>query len=316
MSEMTVDGIDMHRFPRVVPDNLDIMDAFPLNPIPECLGPVMSDLLGQLALANAPFSGKRIACILAGADEGYGGHTIERSRSDVVDPFLMALEKVPKGAKLYGVMVTGEGPMKEKHVMPSGKAYDLLSPLLVPHSDIVVVPPNTRDVCRFIPEFMHASAYRTKVASVFQGRTIFESQVEAIRYTSLSMEDCEFVAHLRHAGLRDDIHYYLTGSSNGQSGPSVALRPGMYSDLDIIAVSDKDKNEIEARFEDIAEAWYGPLEKKTKVVNIAGSDDMVKGCIYSNPEAGIEIDFYATNRIRKALVRPENADRNYFHQLS
>ncbi len=316
MSEIADDGIDMYRFPRVVPDDLVIIDAFPLNTIPERLEPVMSDLLGQLALAEAPFSGKRIACILAGADEGYGGHTYERSHSDVEDPFLMALEKVPKGAKLHGIMVTGEGPMKEKHVMPSGKAYDLLSPLLLPGSDIVVVPPNTRDVCRFIPEFMHKSAYRSKVASVFQGRTVFESQVEAIRYTSLSMEDCNFVAHLRHAGLRDDIHYYLTGSSNGHSGPSVALRPGMYSDLDIIAISERDKAEVEAEFESVAEACYGALEKVPKLVHVAGTDRQVEGWIYSNLKSGISIDFFVSHELKDAFVRAESLDRNYFHQLS
>lgn len=316
MSEVLDDGIDMYKFPRVVPDDLVMIDAFPLHPVPECLDPVKQDLLGQLALADAPFSGKRIACILAGADKGFGGHTVERSRTDADDPFIMALAKVPEGEKLFGVMVAGEGPMKEKHVMPSGKAYDLISPLLIPGAPIVVLPPNRNDVCRFIPAFMHKSAYRTKVASVFQGRTIFESQVEAIRYTSLSMEDCEFVAHLRHSGLENSIHYYLIGSSNGQSGPSVALRPGMYNDLDIIAVSDRDKNEIEARFEDIAEAWYGPLEKEPKVVNIAGSNDLLEGCIYSNPKAGIVIDFYATHLLKEALVRPENETRYFYHQLS
>lgn len=316
MSETIVDGIDIYRFPRVIPDDLAVVDAFPLNPIPEHLDPIKADLLGELALAQAPFSGRRMACILAGKNEGYGGHTVERSPSDIDDPFIMALGKVPQDARLYGVMVTGEGPMKEKHVMPSGKAYDLIAPRLLPGSPVIVIPPNTQDTCRYIPESMHQAAYRPKVASIFQGRTFPQIKIEAIRNTTLSIEDCEFVAHLRLSGLKDDIHYYLTGSANGQSGPSCALKPSMYSDLDIIAVGEKSKAETEACFEDMAEAWYGPLEKEPKVVTIAGSEDTLEGCIYSNPQAGISIDFYAIDQLQKAFVRPENLARNFYHQLS
>lgn len=267
---MMVDGIDVFRVPRVMPENTVVIDAFPLNPIPERLAPVKANLLGELALAHAPFSRRRIACILAGKNKGYGGHVIEHSPTDIEDPFMMALGKAPEGADLYGIMVTGAGQMKEKHILPSGAAYDAIAPRLLPGSPIVVMPPNRQDVCRFIPESRHISAYSPKPPSVFKGRTVMEIYGEAIRNTYLSMEDCMFVAHLRLAGLRAGIHYFLTGSGNGLSGPSVAIRPGMYSDLDIIAISERDKAEVEAEFESVAEACYGVLEKVPKLVDVAG----------------------------------------------
>jgi hypothetical protein len=299
-----------------MPENTVVIDAFPLNPIPERLAPVKADLLGQLALAQAPFSGRRIACILAGENEGYGGHVIEHSPTDIEDPFMMALGKVPVGADLYGIMVTGEGSMKEKHVLPSGAAYDAITSLLLPGSPIVIMPPNRQDVCRFIPESRHASAYRPKPLSVFEGNTVMEIYSEAIHNTYLSMEDCMFVAHLRLAGLKEGIHYFLTGSGNGLSGSSVAIRPGMYNDLDIIAISERDKAEVEAEFESVAKACYGVLEKVPKLVNVAGTDRQVEGCIYSNEKSGISIDFFASNQVKDAFVRSENLERNYFHQLS
>ena len=316
MGEMIVDGIDMFRVPRVMPEDVVVIDAFPLNPIPERLDPVKADLLGELALAQASFSGRRIACILAGENKGYGGHVIERSPIDIEDPFMMALAKVPEGADLYGILVTGEGSMKEKHVLPSGAAYDAIAPRLLPGSPIVILPPNRTDVCRFIPESRHQTAYNPKPASVFEGQTVMEIYSEAMRNTYLSMEDCMFVAHLRLAGLKNGIHYFLTGSGNGLSGPSVAIRPGMYSDLDIIAISDRDSAEVEAEFESVAEACYGALEKVPKLVHVAGSDRQVEGCIYSNLESGISIDFFVSKRIEDAFVRSESLERNYFHQLS
>jgi hypothetical protein len=316
MSEMVADDIDMFRVPRVMPEGTVVIDAFPLSPIPERLDPVRADLLGELALAHAPFSGRRIACILAGENEGYGGHVIEHSPTNIEDPFMMALRKVPEGVDLYGIMVTGEGLMKEKHVLPSGAAYDAIAPRLLPGSPIVMMPPNRTDVCRFIPESRHATAYSPKPISIFEGKTVVEIYSEAIRSTCLSMEDCMFVAHLRLAGLKQGIHYFLTGSGNGLSGPSVAIRPGMYSDLDIIAISDRDAAEVEAEFEGLAEACYGVLDKVPKLVNVAGSDRQVEGCIYSNLDSGISIDFFASKKLEDAFVRSESLERNYFHQLS
>jgi hypothetical protein len=108
----------------------------------------------------------------------------------------------------------------------------------------------------------------------------------------------------------------LTGSGNGLSGSSVAIRPGMYNDLDIIAISERDKAEVEAEFESVAKACYGVLEKVPKLVNVAGTDRQVEGCIYSNEKSGISIDFFASNQVKDAFVRSENLERNYFHQLS
>ncbi|HSW37128.1 MAG TPA: hypothetical protein VLG37_02030 [Candidatus Saccharimonadales bacterium] len=315
MSESTILGIDINRFPRVMPVGAIVIDAFPLGPIPRQMDRIKADLLGQLALAEAPFSDRRVACILAGEHEGYGGHTVERSLTDVEDAFMMALGRLPsKDTKLYAVAVTGEGPMREKHVMPSGTAYDMIAPLLFPGSSIVVIPPNTSGVCRYIPEFMHQAAYAPRPASVFQGRNFLESKLEAIRYTALCIEDCEFVAHLRQAGLEEEIHYYLTGSSSGQGGPSFAIKPGMYGDLDIIAISQKDKAEVEASFESLAEACYGALEKEPKVASVAGSGRLLEGALYSNSD--ISIDFYVASTLEGAFVRPENLERNFFHRIS
>jgi hypothetical protein len=229
---------------------------------------------------------------------------------------MMALSKVPEGADLYGIMVTGEGTMKEKHVLPSGAAYDAVAPRLVAGSPIVIMPPNRQDVCRFIPESRHESAYSPKPLSVFKGSTVMEVCAEAICNTYLSMEDCMFAAHLRLAGLKEGIHYFLTGSGNGLSGPSVAIRPCMYRDLDIIAISERDKAEVEAQFESVAEACYGVLEKVPKLVDVAGSNRQVKGCVYSNATSGISIDFFASHRVEDAFVRSESLERNFFHQLS
>lgn len=319
MSEAIRDEIDAFRMPRVIPADAFVIDAFPLYPIPERFSRIKADLLGELALAQAPFSGRRVACILAGDNEGYGGHTIERSPTDIDDPFMMALSKVPQGATLHGIAVAGAdetGNMKEKHTLPSGNAYDAIAPLLAPQSLIVVLPPNQTDVCRVIPESRHQSAYAPKASSIFKGQTFEAMYSEAIRYTSLSMEDCMFAVHLRVMGLRDGIHYYLTGSANGDSGPSVLLKPGMYEDLDIIAVADISKAQIEASFEASASKYYGPLKKTSKVVAVAGSDRTIAGCIYSNQASQISIDFFAANRLEDAFVRPEYRERNYFHQLS
>ncbi len=316
MSNSVIHDIDMVRFPRVMPQDVDVIDTFPLIKVPGRLELAKADVLGELALAQAPFSGRLIACILAGEDEGYGGHVIERSLTDTDDPFMMALGKVPEDAKLYGIMIAGKGPMKEKHVLPSGKAYDAIAPRLLPGSPIVVMPPNQTDMCRIIPESRHQTAYRPKPASVFEGTTVMEIYGEAIRNTSLSMEDCMFVAQLRLAGLQYGIHYFLTGSANGDSGPSVTLRPGMYGDLDIIAVSEMDRATVEAQFEGLAEAYYGVLEKTPKVVQVAGTNRKIEGCIYTNPVSGISIDFFVSGIVEDAFVRPESLERNYFHQLS
>jgi hypothetical protein len=306
----------MTQVPRVFPAGANVIEAFPLQPIPERLSAARADVLGQLALAHAPFSQRRTACILAGADEGYGGHVIEHSPTHIEDPFMMALEKVPEGARLYGIIVAGTGDMKEKHLLPSGKAYDAIAPLLFPGSPIIVIPPNQTDICRFIPEAQHQSAYVPKPLTTLEGTTFMQVYREAIRSTVLSAEDCAFIARLRLSGLDDSIHYYLTGSANGESGPSVALRPGLYRDLDIIAVSDHGKQQTEAAFEAVAQAHYGVLEKTPKVVTVAGTSQELEGCLYTNSAAGIAIDFFTAPALENAFVRPESYDRHYFHQLS
>lgn len=317
MAFSSIDGIDLYRFPRNTSENVTIIDTFRLRPIPEQMDDIKADLLGQLALAKAPFSDRRVACILAGEDEGYGGHTLELERSDFEDPFLMALSKIPnQNTRIYGVMVTGEGPMKEKHVLPSPAVYDRIASHLLPRSPIIVIPPNQTKHCRVIPESMHCQAYRSKPPVVFRGNSIIESTIEAIENTLLSMQDCEFVACLRHAGIKDKIEYYITGSSSGHSGPSYALRPGLYSDLDIIAVGKFSKDYIVERFEAIASSFYGSLKKESKSPRVDGVGEVIEGLLYTGTEESISIDFFPQNKVENAFVRSEYLSRNFFCKLS
>jgi hypothetical protein len=292
-----------------------VVDAFPLQPVPASIGHIAADLYRELEQADAPLSGRNTACVLVTEHAGYGGHVVEHSPTDVEDGFEMALDKVPYTATILGILATGKGTMKEKHIMPFGSTYDKLAPRLAPTAPIIMIPPNSRDTCRIIPAAMHEAAYEPKAPSIFQGATIFESEVEAIRYTALSPKDCAFVARLRHAGLDNGIHYYLTGSSSAQGAPSYALRPLSYNDLDIIAVGGKGKAHIEASFESLAESMYGPLEKEQKIVRVAASESMLEGVRYCN-DTGISIDFFPTAQLEQAFVRPEYLQRNFYHQLS
>jgi predicted DNA-binding protein len=316
MSESLVNGVDSVRIPRVFPHDTKVIDVFPLTSISERLYGPTADLLGQLALAEAPFSGRETACILAGADRGYGGHVVEHSVDNAEDPFAMALAQVPDDAQLYGIMVTGKGALKEKHVLPSGEMYDAIQPHLVPDSPIIVIPPNQIAVCRRIPYDWHQRTYRPKPLSAFVGETVAEIYREAIEKTVLSVEDCMFLAKLRLAGLRDGIHYYLTGSANGQSGPSVATRPGVYSDLDIIAASSLGRGQVESSFEKLAANYYGALQKTSKLVRVVGGGRTVEGSMYVNGEIGLMIDLFVTSQPEDGFVRSEYLARNFFHQLS
>jgi hypothetical protein len=229
----------------------------------------------------------------------------------------MALSKVPSDAPIYGIMAAGEGAqMKEKHLMPSGAMYDKIASLLLPGAPIVVMTPNNTDRCRYIPESMHRAAYDPKQPYVFGGTTLHQIMVEAIRETSLCIEDCQLVAELRQSGIVHGVQYYLTGSANGRSGPSHALRPGLYRDLDIIAVSSKSRAVVESSFEQIAEKRYGSLVKLPKTVTVAGSGASVEGSIYTDSAATISIDFYAAQKLSQAFVRPEYLERCYYLQLS
>lgn len=315
MSMVAVSGIDPMRFPRVVPEGIIMIDTFQLHAIPERLQPAHQDLMKELNLAKAPYSGRRVACILAGKDTGYGGHVIEH-KDYIEDPFIMALEKVPNGAELYGIMVAGEGKeMKEKHLLPSGNGYDAIKARLIPGSPIVIVPPNLPNMCRHIPDSIHQSAYAQKPPFAFLGKSVVAIYSEAMRNTNLSVEDSLFIADLRIAGINEDIQFYLTGSGNGISGPSVAIRPGLYRDLDIIAVSEQIEEVVQAKFENVAQARYGVLDKVPKLVR-AEDGRLVNGCIYSNVESGISIDFFVVKRLEDAFVRKDYFDRYWFHKVS
>jgi hypothetical protein len=108
-------GINLDTFPRGLPSDAIVHDTFRLRNVPEAMRPALNDLLGELALAEAPISGRKSACILVGSDEGYGGHVVERDFGDVTDAFSMAYEKVESGTPIYGIMVTGEGSNRRRN---------------------------------------------------------------------------------------------------------------------------------------------------------------------------------------------------------
>lgn len=300
---------DLYGFPRRIPEGVDVIECFPLVPVPEGIFHIRADLLGQLAMATGC---RRTACLLMTEDRAYSGY----STADVEDPFTMALDEALSDINFIGAIVTGEGDIKEKHTLPLFGSWDRLKGLLLPGSKIIVVQPNNRDLCRVIPAHRMQAAYEPKTPLEFQGETIEQIFREALENTSLSIEDCEFIVRLRLDALKNDISYNLTGSAVGDSGPSNALRPGRYSDLDVIAESKRPIDEIVAHFEKIAEAHYGSLLKVPKVVKISGSQETVMGYIYSYPDGTPIFDFYPTNLLSNAFVRPEYYQRKFFIKLS
>lgn len=306
-----VNGIDTYTFPSAIPPEVTILDRFPPQPMPQQFGHIRADLLGELAQATPDRLGRSSACILVGADQGYGGH----SRTDIAETFPMALNKVPEGIALLGAMSIAIGDAaKEKHAMPTAPDFDRLVPLLTSDAKFCVLEPNRVDKCRIVPAAAIAPFYAPAQEEKIQGQTEIEARIELGDLTSLSPRECEFLAKLRIAGIDKDISYRLLGSGVGTKGQSAALHPGLYGDLDIVATSSREIAEITASFEALATSFYGPLNKNPKDVH-QGSR-VISGQVYSNPEKGVMIDFFAGNTLGDVLVRPEALARGHAIQIS
>jgi len=308
-------GLDTYTFPGIWPEEVVFLDPYPEVPIPESIWHIRDQLIGELALAQPDLFERRSGCVLIGPDRGYGGH----SQTDVAEAFAMALDQVPEHEVLYGAMLGVAGVRaKTKSGMPNFASFHRALPRFVDDAKFSIVQPNIKQH-RVIPLHALVPAYAGNTdLPRFTGTTLTQCQIEAIRYTALSVRDCEYVAHLRLAGLKTGTHYYLTGSGSGLGGPSIALNPaGPYHDLDIIATNDElEPDEISAAFKVISEAFYGPLEEERKVVRIAESSKLLEGSVYCSPASQISIDFFPGKRLQDVLVRPEYLAQGLIHQLS
>lgn len=280
-------------------------------------------LLGELALANSPYSGRNTACVLDAGDSLYGGHSIEFASGQSVSAEEMALGKIVsthEQVQVVYVTGTGEGVRKAKHVMPTPEAYDLLASRLHPEAKMILLQPDDPDAFLIRGAGALRRAYEAKAFSVFNGTTAPVDD-EILMNTILAPEDASLIHHLHLQGVAEGIHYYLTGSASGRGGASSCVNTWMtYRDMDLIAITKRPREEIEAEFEDIAGVWYGDLKKEPHDVKLWPSDEVREGVTYTGTcfmrGRPAEIDLFVAPSLQDATVRPEYINRNFFHQIS
>ena len=293
------------------------MRFFPYEEIAEADVADVQALLDELKFAHAPITGRRTACALVGEYYAYTGHTLEQADGTVHDAVTMAAQKIrPEDSTITKVFVTGADIKKHKHIMPTRDAYDLLSPFLSSDAPIVMVGPNELDMVKVIPAAHHHQAYEApNKGHVFSGISAQAITIEALQHTLLNRRECVFLATLRLSGLREGIQYYLTGSSSGLGGPSYAVQPDVYEDLDLIAISEKPRDEVEDSFQYLMHEYYGDSLKLPHPVKQLSTGEIVQGSQFlSNNHASV--DLFDGKTIAQALFRTDIFERELLHKLS
>jgi hypothetical protein len=272
-------------------------------------------LLGELALAEAPFTGRRTACVLKTMSGSFGGHAIERPDGSFVHATSMALRQVPSHQRVDSVYLVGDGPgvAKPKHVMPTPGGYDELAPRLHFDAELVVVNTATLEERARVEPEDHQSAYAHQAHSYLGGDSWDEVKERLARHTKLSETDQEFLATLSMSGREEGVHFFLTGSASNRGAASTALG-APYNDLDIIAITHRNRAETESLFEAMADAHYGALQKEPHDVVSWPSGVVREGVTYRND--AVAIDFFTAPTLEAAMVRPEYLERNFYHQVS
>jgi cytidine deaminase len=290
-------------------------DILHTPPLEERIDEAWPLLAQELAAAHAPVTGRRVACILETQDALYAGHNYEYDPGHFEHAEEAALSRMGKDAPIERVYIAGEGQRKLKHVSPCSECYDLLSPRLAAHAELVLFEPDTseKNYAVLSPQ-QHREAYVPKPYLNLSGSTVKEAADELLHVTPLTARDAKFIANLRFLGLKNDILFYLTGSASGRGGVSNVINPGCYGDLDIIAVTEGDRRDAEDTFEAAANEFYGALGRVSTSVNIWFIGEKRYGNRFSNDE--ISMDFRAAPTLKDGMTRMDYLRKNFFIQIS
>jgi hypothetical protein len=288
-------------------------------------------LLEELSQASAPFTNKNTACVLTtfdtaslGSGNVYGGHAYETAPGNFVTAVRMALTKICSPTeKLSGIYVAGKNlreDKKDKHVMPSPDDYDSLSERFWEEwgPTIIIVSPDT-DEYRSIWASVHAQEYGAKHYSDFTKIDHDEIEPELLpsiiaQETRLDYQDAQFMAHLRWICAKQGIEVYLTGSASGRGEISGAIKDG-YTDIDLLIVTELDKDEAEKIITQIAEKYFGPLRRECMTVNDWQRNRQIDGVFLYDSDGNKKIQLHIGQFMEEINFRPSNLDRNFYHRV-
>ncbi len=276
-------------------------------------------LIGELALACAPLTSRLTSCVLE-TDKGlYGGHVMEQADGEIVPASIMALSRTPSNEVVTGVWLTGKDVERPKYIMPPVHSYDELASRLDPYAPMVVVEPNTYDSLKIISPDRYREAYEPQLPYLEIKDSYWEIHRVLEEETSLELEDREFLIRLRDLGIQHGIAFYLTGSSSRNGGPSgIFTRNWTYGDIDLIAISDINEEEVRKVFEELATLTYGEMESLEGNVNVWPSGETRNGLRYvaKAPRYWSSIHLFISDSLANVVIRPEYFERNFFLKVS
>jgi cytidine deaminase len=281
----------------------------------------------ELMHALGPVSGYRVACGLVTEKSFYLGHNVERENSMVFQHAenmaitrMLEKETAPKVKKI--IMLGGGRAKKFKNYIPCVPCSEELS-LYTSEDTVIELLPLGDSNERFPFTFEElVQNYRAKSYSKFSSVNEAGYLQELKEKTVMREDDIRLVAKLADYGLNNEVEICLTGSATGRGGVSTFLmeKTGTaYRDIDIIAATKRNTEEVEREIEEIIAQCWGPFKKEVRTIILHYNPKGVmraRTYYYGGPNGEKVLDFTLATDCNGAFVHPWYEQKNWFHRLS
>lgn len=292
-------------------------------------------LMGQLALAEPPITGRRVGCVL----ETEAGDLFSEHNHELENPprfhhaeerTLGIVSKHAGSASLRAVYMAGADPrltgQQLKNITPCSDCYELLEPHLAADAELVLFEPNTLDNATVFTDAEFRPAYGKWPHSSLKATKREDIIEELQEKAELTEDDREVVADLRLVGQELGVEFYLTGSASGRGWMSSVINRKLgisHGDIDIIAISNKHgKKQLKEIVGNILGNQYSGLEvteTETDYWVVCGKDRGTKRHVnyLTFLKDGRKVaDLSWADNLKVGMLRDDFYTNNYYHKIS
>jgi hypothetical protein len=163
------------------------------------------------------------------------------------------------------------------------------------------------------------NAYATQEYSEFGGKNIKEITQELQSKTDLLGKDLEFILKLRQFGLKEKLHFYLTGSKSGRGGMGTLIKRmknDFSGDIDLMLVSRKNHRLVEEKFNIFITSFFGPLRKESRTLPIHFINETRNKTFYYDHSGRQIVELCIGRSLRGAMSRMYYYKKNWWHKIS
>lgn len=279
-------------------------------------------ILDELNLADAPLTGRQIGCVLQTATAMYSGHNYEHNYAITFESAeecaIQAKIQAEPDEPIQRIILGGRGMGKIKRLAPYAEAYETLTPHFNHDTELVLLQPDTFNQAVVFTADEHHAAYAPQPYSIIEDTDRQEIITELERKTILTGEGLELVTDLRQLGLNTGIQFFLTGSASGRCGISQFIlkkEKRSYEDIDLIAVTDHDRADVEMTVEGIINPYFGTLNKRLKEIQLWFINETRWSTDYYSNDRDV-VSLTVAPSLRQGMIRMDYLRKNFFHQIS